>query len=30
MTASGEKSGGGIVPGHAYSILHIKETKSGL
>ena len=30
MTASGEKSGGGIVPGHAYSILKIKETKSGL
>lgn len=30
MTAAGEKSGGGIVPGHAYSILKIKESKSGL
>jgi len=30
MTAGGEKSGAGIVPGHAYSILKVKETKHGI
>jgi len=27
MTAGGDKSGGGLVPGHAYSILKVLETR---
>lgn len=29
MTSTGNKEGGGIVPGHAYSILKVVETKYG-
>lgn len=28
MTSTGNKEGGGIVPGHAYSILKVIETSS--